>query len=388
MGNVFLYNHGGSANHGCEALVRTICELIGDGKKIKLLSDSPQQDIHYDLQEVADVYPAITAYSKFSLDFLKSYICLKTTGDYFPMDTLPYLKSLKHLGKEDIEISIGGDNYCYEYYPKFIRLHKMICKQGCKSFLIGCSLERQLFDNPYFIEDMKSYDYISARESLTYGLLKEAGLTNIGYAPDSAFLLPADECPLPKGFQDHNTVGLNVSPLVIRKEKEEGIIYMNYVCMIRWILEHTDCAVALIPHVVWKDNDDRVVLKKLYQEFVDTGRVVMIEDCNCMQLKGYISRCRFFVGARTHATIAAYSSNIPTLVLGYSIKSHGIATDLFGTNENYVIPVQKLQEKDDLVKSLQWIIKNEDSIRAKMKTIIPEYKEMIKDGFLKVREFL
>ena len=158
--------------------------------------------------------------------------------------------------------------------------------------------------------------------------------------------------------------------------------------MIQWILEHTDCAAALIPHVVWESNDDRTVLRKLYEEFADTGRVVLIEDCNCMQLKGYISRCRFFVGARTHATIAAYSSNVPTLVLGYSIKSRGIATDLFGTDENYVIPVQKLQEKEDLAEALQWIIRNENSIRNEIKGVLPGYMERAKDALNNVKNLL
>ena len=386
MGRIFLYNHGGSGNHGCEALVRTVSILLGTEEKIRLFSESPQQDIHYDIQKVADIEPAITAYSKLSIDFLKAYLHLKRTGDYFPMDVLPYLKSIKALNPGDIEISIGGDNYCYEYYPKFIKLHELICKRGCKSVLLGCSLEEELFNDPDFVEDMKRYDYISARESLTYQLLKDAGLTNIGYAPDSAFLLPAEECPLPEGFKEYNTIGLNVSPLVIRKEGKDGIVYANFVYMIQWILEHTDCAVALIPHVVWESNDDRTVLRKLYEEFADTGRVVIIEDCNCMQFKGYISRCRFFVGARTHATIAAYSSNVPTLVLGYSIKSRGIATDLFGTDENYVIPVQKLQKKEALAEALQWIIKNENEIKKQLEEVIPMSIEKAKSIEIKVKK--
>ena len=105
-----------------------------------------------------------------------------------------------------------------------------------------------------------------------------------------------------------------------------------------------------------------------------------------MQLKGYISRCRFFVGARTHATIAAYSSNVPTLVLGYSIKSLGIATDLFGTDENYVIPVQKLQEKEDLAGALQWIIKNENEIKKQLEEVIPMSIEKAKSIEIKVKK--
>ena len=135
---------------------------------------------------------------------------------------------------------------------------------------------------------------------------------------------------------------------------------------------------ALIPHVVWKDNDDRLPLSELYKRFSDTNRVLMVEDCNCQQLKGYISRCRLFVGARTHATIAAYSTCVPSLVLGYSIKSRGIATDLFGTDENYVIPVQRLSQEDDLTCAFVWIWEREREIRKKLESIMPKYVEKAK----------
>lgn len=37
-----------------------------------------------------------------------------------------------------------------------------------------------------------------------------------------------------------------------------------------------------------------------------------------------------FAGARTHSTIAALSSGVPTLSFAYSIKATGINRDLFG----------------------------------------------------------
>ena len=73
-----------------------------------------------------------------------------------------------------------------------------------------------------------------------------------------------------------------------------------------------------------------------------------------MQLKGYIAKCRFFVGARTHATIAAYSTEVPTLVVGYSIKSRGIAKDIFGSEENYVIPIEQIKEENKLTQAFIW----------------------------------
>ena len=172
MDEIFLYNHAGSANHGCEALVRTVNTLLKDKHKIKLLSEKPQEDFLYDMQEFVEILPAKLDYSKLSSDFLKAYFHLKRTGDYFPMDILPYMKSIKLIQRGDIEVSVGGDVYCYEDYPKYILLHDLICKKGCKTVLLGCSLESELFSNPAFTADMQKYNYISARESLTFQLLK------------------------------------------------------------------------------------------------------------------------------------------------------------------------------------------------------------------------
>ena len=147
----------------------------------------------------------------------------------------------------------------------------------------------------------------------------------------------------------------------------------SFVHLIRYILKNTDCSVALIPHVVWHDNDDRTVLKQLYEAVHCPERVVLIEDHNCMQLKGFISRCRFFVGARTHATIAAYSTLVPTLALGYSVKSRGIATDLFGTDDHYVLPVQQLCTADTLTESFRWMMNQEQAIRSHLEAAMPGY---------------
>ena len=99
----------------------------------------------------------------------------------------------------------------------------------------------------------------------------------------------------------------------------------------------------------------------------------MIDDHNAEELKGYIARCRFFIAARTHASIAAYSSCVPTLVVGYSVKARGIAHDLFGTYDNYVIPVQSLANDNHLTNAFEWIQQNEQQIRQHLTEFIPRY---------------
>ena len=110
----------------------------------------------------------------------------------------------------------------------------------------------------------------------------------------------------------------------------------------------------------------------------------MIEDHNAMELKGYIARCRFMVVARTHASIAAYSTQVPTLVVGYSVKARGIAKGIFGTEENYVIPVQSLQQADELMKGFHWLMDHEDDIKVHYAEMMPDYIESV----YKVRDLL
>ena len=131
--------------------------------------------------------------------------------------------------------------------------------------------------------------------------------------------------------------------------------------------------VALIPHVIWDDSDDRIPLIQLYERYKESGRILLIENQACSSLKYVISQCRFFVGARTHATIAAYSSCVPTLVVGYSVKARGIARDLFGDEEKYVLPVQTITRNDNLLEKFRWIFQNEEVIKKQLICQIPKF---------------
>ena len=165
--------------------------------------------------------------------------------------------------------------------------------------------------------------------------------------------------------------------MIISYEKNKGMTLENYVNLMRYIIDNTNMNIALIPHVVWDDNDDRIPLQMLYDRFKETSRIVMIEDCNAEELKGYIARCRFMVVARTHASIAAYSTCVPTLVVGYSVKAKGIAKDIFGTYENYVISVQSLSNKEDLTKSFCWLKENEQKLKCHLTGFMPEYCQQV-----------
>lgn len=370
-----LFMHTGSANHGCEALVRTTAKLLGGPENVLLWSFSKREDEIYGSAEAVGSIVESEQLIRFSLPYFEALIRRK----FLHQPDANMTVFLRETFKNRIAISIGGDNYCYPWSAKqAITLDKEIRKYAKATVLWGCSIDPEAV-TPEMVEDLAGFDLITARESLTYELLKPINPKTILVA-DPAFLLEKEELPLPENFIENNTVGINVSPLIMQYGTEENRILANYEELIRYILEKTDMNVCLIPHVVWEHNDDRIPLRYLFNKFKDSGRMCMVEDGNCKELKGYIARCRFFVGARTHATIAAYSSGVPTLVVGYSVKSRGIAKDLFGTEENFVLPVQELNTNFDVTASFIWLVHNETVIRDHLVHIMPEYRERANVG--------
>ncbi len=395
---IVLYMHAGSGNHGCEAIVNSVCHMLKE--KPLVITNSEKEDRKYSLVsqdgEALCELAEERHFSEHKLAHVMYYGWRKVTGDeesflryrYGAVFDRPLLKyggngegkkgCEQTAGRYALAVSIGGDNYCYDIMVKDLMLaNRAFHDRGVKTVLLGCSVEPDLLTAGGAVaEDMNLYDLIIARESITYGALKNVVPEGkLRLFPDPAFALGKKELPLPAGFAEGNTVGLNISPMVQGNEGKKGITMSNYKALAEHIIGTTDMQIALIPHVVWDRNDDRKPLRELYEAFRDSGRVVLIEDGSCEELKGYIARCRMFIGARTHATIAAYSSLVPTLAVGYSVKAKGIAKDLFGSYENYVIPVQQLQEKEDLIGAFEWLKDYEEEIRQDLRRVMPEYRK-------------
>lgn len=369
---MILYSNGSSGNHGCEALTRTICAILD--RECYVLSKNLAEDAFY-----LGNRPHITLLEERELDYrsLSGILCralYKTGLDRSAFAKYRYRFLKKKLPECGVAVSAGGDNYCYENTDTVLDLDNQYFRaQNMKTVLFGCSIEPSLLENPNIVESLRKYTLITPRESITYEALQKAGLENIKLFPDPAFTLETIRPKQPEEFAEHNTIGINVSPMIIENEKKPGVVMQNYKALLQHIIASTQLQIALIPHEVRAHSDDRKPLAELYRVFQDTGRVVMIEDHNCMELKGYIAACRMFIGARTHATIAAYSSCVPTLTVGYSVKAKGIAKDLFGTDQNYVLPVQTLEKKDDLIGAFEWLKDRETEIRAQLTEGMPDY---------------
>jgi polysaccharide pyruvyl transferase WcaK-like protein len=379
--DTILYAHGSAFNHGCEAIVRASAKILSfDKEKTVLYSNRIEGDLKYNLDNVVTIKPIaetrVDHNSPLGVAYrVKSHLHKDHRKYYFRYFGERQYQYLYEFG--DVAISIGGDNYCYSSaLDGLVVRNYWLNRKGFKTTLWGASLTEE-FITPEIVEDLNRYSLISVREKSSYDLLKKYKInTEIVCGPDPAFALNLEDTPWPDGRQHDNIIGINISPFVMECSSKSDIGIKNYVNLIQWILSETNCEIALIPHVAfpYPGSNDIEVAKRLLNEIPNNERVLMLDDrYNCCQLKSLISKCSFFVGARTHATIAAYSTCVPTLVVGYSSKSIGIARDLFGTEEGYVCSVQQMKEENELTDLFEKRYIEKEKMKSHLGLVIPRY---------------
>ena len=384
MKNILLYQHGSSYNHGCEALVRTVSQEVKENIEdsvVTLSSFCPEEDSIFNILTVNKIVKNKHWCRHFTIGWFFNRFCKKALNVPAVQKYFGVFKDNVRLAKKmDCCIAIGGDNYCYNKGKSDWATNIEMKAQGTKLMLWGCSVEPN--DLPgELAEHLSIFDAITVRESISYEAMKEAGLADkVHLVADSAFLLEPASVELPEGFEEGEIVGINLSPLIFNYTNDKDDVVKSIHTLVDYILGNTEMKVLFIPHVRIFNGDDMDTLRPIYEKYKDTGRVALLDvfALSCRQLKGYISKCRFFIGARTHSIIAAYSTCVPALALGYSVKAKGIARDLFGTEENLVLPVQTFDDPEATVRGFEYLAQHESEIKEKLVSIMPSYKEKAK----------
>jgi polysaccharide pyruvyl transferase WcaK-like protein len=225
---------------------------------------------------------------------------------------------------------------------------------------LGKTLAKYILNRSKLIiaRDNKSFQitksYLSEKK---HSLLKES--------IDVAMLLPYEKNTDNK--HDNILVGLNVSGLLYNggytKNNQFGLS-INYVELIHKLINYfksiSSVELTLVSHVLEIDmtnvENDYSVCSKLGKEF-DIKISPFFKSP--IEAKSYISKFDFFMGARMHATIGAFSSGVPVVPMAYSRKFESL---FHGLDYNYVIDMTKKDENE----VFDFIIKNFEN-RDKLK---------------------
>ena len=375
MKRIIMFEHASSRNHGCEAIVRSTVNILGNYNYFLETKDI-EGDIKFGLNNLVNLLelkPAEVNRNSLKGIEMRARARLNPQFDYESLECLYRNRPLTK--KCSFALSIGGDNYCYGGIINSMRDKINAFKmKNIPIVLWGCSIGREnLYQSA--VEDLKKYNIISSRESLTTEALFDVGIRdNVISCSDPAFTLDTEPVMWQRQvLKEEKIVGINVSDFMKYYNAYPNATYNNFYTLIDYILKNTDYYIVMIPHVTQEGNDDRIPIAKLASQFSSNRVLVFDEDFNCMQLKYIISKCKMFIGCRTHSTIAAYSTCVPTLVVGYSVKAQGICRDIFGSDKDLLIDARKFENDYDLTNKFIAFKERENELRKHLENVMPDY---------------
>jgi polysaccharide pyruvyl transferase WcaK-like protein len=240
----------------------------------------------------------------------------------------------------DLIVDIGGGDSLSDIYG-----WKRFAKMHMQKYLVHLS-GRPLVLAPQTMGPFKSRLFgaisafsirraviIATRDAASKCALREMGVTNpVIEASDVALRLPFTPPTARKAGPVR--VGLNVSGLLASGGYTRDNMFglrMDYPELMRRIiagfLQHRDaCEVHLVAHVIASGQnaleDDLKACRDLAAEF--PGVLVAPAFETPSEAKSYIANFDFFMGARMHACVAAFSAGVPVVPMAYSRKFAGL----------------------------------------------------------------
>lgn len=370
---ILITGHQSLANRGCEALLRSTVALVRrehPQARFAVPSLNPQADsaqwpqaADWGVQWIAAPKPSLTLR-------LWARACAwspELTAAEWPLPALDATHE-SELRRCDLLLSIGGDNYTLDYDLASLALYVGVAerarRRGVPVALWGASV------GPFDIlpgvrrrmaRHLDQLQLITVRESLSRAVLQDLLPAQAGAClepvADPAFCLEPEPADLESCWprSSGTVLGLNLSPLILQrssKQPRERLLSLAAAFVERLVIQE-GVRVLLIPHVSARDErgritqalperlDDAQLMDELIQRLPPTPRVARLPTWNAAKIKYAVAHCDLFMGARTHAVIAALSSGVPAVALSYSLKSRGIHRDLLG-DEDSVVPASDL----------------------------------------------
>jgi len=387
-----LAGNGPYGNRGCEAIIRGTVKILREHfKNPKFVCISHfQNEQQYLEQKFCETDEAIVHLAANRINKKeaiqkgwKPSTWIHVYQHLFNPDALKdwiYEDMFSYLDRATAVLSVGGDNYAIDFgLPTlFTGLDDVVLEKGKSIFLWGSSIgpfSALPEYEQYMSRHLNNVTGIFARESSTMDYLKSINVTdNVYHVSDPAFYMdpvkPAeidDSTPF-----EEDAIGINLSPLMAKYVTGGDLDCWTKIAgsIIQAVAHKTEMPIYLIPHVAIPGSNDYEFMRKALSQIDEIPKnVTLVPAYNAAETKWIISQMTLFAGARTHATIAALSSCVPTLSFAYSMKAIGINRDVF-ESESYLLAPQNINASNS-VEKISSMITDINSIQSELKKTIP-----------------
>lgn len=385
-----------SGNKGCAALSYTALYFID-----KVMSEN---DVDYELYLTDSGYPIKGSYSiqiagkNINYRTLEYPLGIGMKGNirkvlFFPKT----IKDLCFFRKADYVLDIGQGDSFSDIYGKgrFNDIDRAHWQAGLLK-VPYCILPQTI--GPFNIPSVTTKAHrsiakaktVMARDKMSFDYVKiyVPEQKNVEEFIDLAFYLPYDHQEFDKNYTN---VGLNINALLWNggyTGKNELGLRDDYQKTIRSIIDYflsiDRVKLHLTPHVIGQERgleNDYSVSVDMANEYNNPRLIVAPFFFSPTEAKSYISGLDFFMGARMHSTIAAFSSGVPVVPMAYSRKFNG----LFGDTLSYKYYVDlKTADSKMIVETIRECFDN----RVELAQAIQSQQSLIKERGVRIQETL
>lgn len=392
MTQLILGGNGTSLNRGCQAIEMATLAILRRALHEPTFVIAPMGTDPDDVRSDGDcvrVKFGSWGSRRFSLSWMEKNVLLRV-APRVAMSRMFQFGALDEFVSESAAlVQLGGDNFSLDYggAEAFFALNRYGLSHGLPVALWGASVGPFSAEPRYeahALRELSGVELILAREQMTADYLTRLGVSaRVERVADPAFVLeprcPAQTDVDPELLRD--AVGFNASPLYERYVGGTGDWTSRVADVVEGIIREVGRPLVLVPHVVVPLENDHLLLSRVAESVAERGLprpLVLPASLAADEIKWCIARLHAFVGARTHATIAALSSAVPTVSLGYSVKARGINRDLLGT-EDFVVPAEEFTPVR-VVSTLTALLGREAEVRGRLRAVLPQTASMAEDA--------
>ncbi len=401
-----------SGNKGAAAMlqssVKQLRERYGERLDILLMSTYPAADRKliasmpekYDFIRVVNAKPGKLLFIAFPLAILYSFLrYIPFLGRLFRMN-----KIIRAYSQADIVIDEAGISFV-DSRGFIMNTYAFVCAAVpmlCGVPVVKYSQALGTFKNGWnrFLAKwiLPKIKLICARGRITQDNLASIGITkNVKLCADGAFSMPdseywsdkVDDLCRSDSFYNDNVVALSISSVVQGKCGKKGVDYKG--CMVQFTdwLTSGGYNVLLIANAaregsVKPRNNDLMICSEVYELAQNKDSIRWYpREMSPEEIRELLGRSRCLVASRFHAMIGALEKCTPVLLIGWSHKYKEVL-DMFGLGE-YAADFSSLSP-DTLREKFSQFISDNDSIRQRIRTHLPEVLESSRDNIRFISE--
>jgi polysaccharide pyruvyl transferase WcaK-like protein len=401
-----------SGNLGVPSLLVSTCKVLRTSipdSEFKLFSSRPQKDSEQATRYGVEVVEGTLR--QFGVAFLRCLLWASLNRFGLNVSFLLNDKILEEYRNADVIIDILGISFT-DFFPNTIgyMLQSVWLLTGTllKKPIVKFTQDMGPFENKvnkYLAKlCLNRLGFILVRGEITKEHTKKLGINRPIYVhPDTSFVL--EPAPIEKVNRIMKQEKLDKKPLIgiVTSRQVERFIERQYDGDIKSQNRYTTTIAQIADHLIEKRNalivfipneiapqkggyDDIYTAKKAYDRIENKSEVRLITtEYQAQELKGLIRECDLLITSRYHSTVAALSTCVPCLVIGWGFKYDQVM-GIMGQKEfvcNFeTMTLTEVQAKVDKL----W--HDREKVKAELASRMPSIEQSVLSGGKLVKDLL